>query len=70
VAALALLGRRKQALATFQAFKPGWSQRKLASFPYSYHFPYKWAPSGNWIMQRLQDGLHIAAKTARRKEAD
>ena len=59
-AAQALLGRRKEARATLQAWKPEWSPRDLSSFPYSYHFPFEWAPDGNWIMERLKDGLHLA----------
>jgi TolB-like protein/class 3 adenylate cyclase/Flp pilus assembly protein TadD len=59
-ASYALLGRRDEARAALQLWKPDASQKELKELSYSYHFPYKWAGSRE-NQDQLAGGLHIAA---------
>lgn len=54
------LGQREEARAALQLWQPDASQRELQAIPYRYHFPYEW-PEEPEILERLIDGLHLAA---------
>jgi Flp pilus assembly protein TadD len=59
-ATYAHLGQREEARVALLLWKPDASQQELQSIPSAYHFPYEW--SEDWeILNRLIDGLHIAA---------
>ncbi len=54
------LGKREEARAALQLWKPDASQGELQSIPFIYHFPYEWSEDRE-ILDRLFDGLHLAA---------
>jgi tetratricopeptide (TPR) repeat protein len=59
-ATYAQLGRREEAFAALQLWKPGTSPDELRAFPPPYHFPYQWSEDRE-ILARIGDGLRIAA---------
>jgi len=60
-ATYAQLGRREEARVALLQYRPGASQIELQNLAFVYHFPYDWTAKERAIMDRLLDGLHIAA---------
>ncbi len=58
-ASYARLGRRQDARAAAELWKPGATQAALENDVLSYHFPYKWSADGN-VGDRFSDALRVA----------
>jgi TolB-like protein/Flp pilus assembly protein TadD len=59
--AYGLLGRREEARAALQLWRPTASQLELSNIPYVYTFPFIWGYDHREVRERLFDGMHIAA---------
>ncbi len=60
-ATYARLGRRDDAREALLLWKPGANQRDLEIVTFMYDFPFPWLPDDREVMDRLIDGLQIAA---------
>jgi adenylate cyclase len=60
-ATYALLGRRREARELLLAWHPGASQEELDELPFAYWITYQWSRAGQEAVDRLIDGLIIAA---------
>ena len=55
------LGRRQEARAMLLRWKPGASQNELDGIVLTYPYTYRWSPEGQKSLDRLDDGMIIAA---------
>jgi TolB-like protein/class 3 adenylate cyclase len=60
-ATYAQLGRRREARDMLLRWKPDASQQELSDIPLDYPYTYRWSPDGQKALDRLIDGMIIAA---------
>ncbi len=55
------LGRREDARESLLLWRPGANQFELSRVPFKYHIPFPWSPDDREVVDRLIDGLKVAA---------